>query len=404
MVDAWRIDDEGSQGGVSDLDENDLLEHNPNDDLIPEVLLEENSRIISSEGEEKGKHSAILEQRGSQVSMSRLQETERLDRLAQEQGDRLKAQVQEIAVKDQEINRLRKIEDAYADKVSYARSLEQQLAEQKHQITHLQKQLLPKLLSRRENTRASFRDGTRRERAARLNQKDALELKKQAESFRNCQAEMDAEIAEVATKMTAKESDKDRLSQTTISRLEMDLEAFQGREKSLSEDVKRLFGTTQALGALFCKRDEDCKRLSLEAERLKIMLEQADYKVEALKENGAVIASGKERAKAHTDSSRTPDHVLHAEKSNLAAEPSAATARPNRALVKVDCSRTRRGHQATEKKSETAPREVEKGKGEMDGSLGGVETVNKALLGLQVSSWNGWLSVGLLFGLCLLAF
>lgn len=92
---------------MSDLDENNLLEHNPNDDLIPKVPPEENSQIISSEGEERGKHSAILEQRRSQAGMSGLQETKRLDRLAQEQGDRLKAQVQEIAVKAQDINRLR---------------------------------------------------------------------------------------------------------------------------------------------------------------------------------------------------------------------------------------------------------------------------------------------------------
>ncbi|MCJ1268013.1 hypothetical protein MMC22_007899 [Lobaria immixta] len=108
MTTFWNNGDvEMVDAGVSDLDEDNLLEHNPNDDLIPEVPSEENSRIISSEGEEKGKHSAIIEHRGSQASMSGLQETKRLDRHAQEQGDRLKAQVQEIAVKAHEINRLR---------------------------------------------------------------------------------------------------------------------------------------------------------------------------------------------------------------------------------------------------------------------------------------------------------
>lgn len=212
MVDAWRIDDEGSQGGVSDLNEDDLLEHNPDDDLMLEAPPEENSQMDSSEREEKGKHSAIVEQKESQASMNRLQEIKRLDRLAQEQGNRLKAQAQEIAIKNQELDRLGKIEDAYADKVSYARSLEQQLAEQKDQLTRLQKQLLPQLLSRRENTRASVRDGMRRERAARLNQKDALEPKKQAEGFRSCQAEIDAEFAKVTAKTIAKELDKNQLT------------------------------------------------------------------------------------------------------------------------------------------------------------------------------------------------
>lgn len=195
MVDAWRIDDEGSQGGVSDLNEDDLLEHNPDDDLMLEAPPEENSQMDSSEREEKGKHSAIVEQKESQASMNRLQEIKRLDRLAQEQGNRLKAQAQEIAIKNQELDRLGKIEDAYADKVS-----------------RLQKQLLPQLLSRRENTRASVRDGMRRERAARLNQKDALEPKKQAEGFRSCQAEIDAEFAKVTAKTIAKELDKNQLT------------------------------------------------------------------------------------------------------------------------------------------------------------------------------------------------
>ncbi|MCJ1262853.1 hypothetical protein MMC22_002723 [Lobaria immixta] len=373
MVDAWRTDDEGSQGGVSDLDENDLAEHNPNDDdLMLEAPPEENSQMISSEREEKGKHPAMVGQKESQASTNELQEIKRLDHLAQEQGNRLKAQAQEIAIKNQELDRLKKIEDAYADKVSYARSLEQQLAEHKHQLTHLHKQLLPQLLSRRENTRTGVRAGMRRERAARLNQKDALEPKKQAEGFRSCQAEIDTEFAKM-----------------TISRLEKDLEASQGRERRLSEDVKQLVRTTETLEALFCKRDEDCKVWSLEAERLKISLEQADEKVETLKENVAGNTRAKKTAEAHTDSSRASIHAPQTEVPNLAAEPSAATVRLDRALVKVDCS--------------TAAREVEKGKREMDAPLGGLETVNEGLLGPQFPGWKGLLSVGLLFGLLMLA-
>lgn len=140
---------------------------------------------------------------------------------------------------------------------------------------------------------------------------------------------------------------------------------------------------------MFCKRDEDCKVLSLEAERLKISLEQADGKVETLKENVAGNARAKETAEAHTDSSRASIHAPQTEVPNLAAEPSAATARLNRALVKVDCSK--------------AAREVETGKREMDAPRGGLETVNEGLLGPQFPGWKGWLSVGLLFGLLILA-
>lgn len=130
---------------------------------------------------------------------------------------------------------------------------------------------------------------------------------------------------------------------------------------------------------MFCKRDEDCKVLSLEAERLKISLEQADDKVETLKENVAGNARAKETAEAHTDSSRASIHAPQTDVPNLAAEPSAATARLNSA------------------------REVEKGKREMDAPLGGLETVNEGLLGPQFPGWKGWLSVGLLFGLLMLA-
>lgn len=66
----------------------------------------------------------------------------------------------------------------------------------------------------------------------------------------------------MTAKMTAKEIDKNKLLQTTFSRLEKDLEASQGREERLPEDVKRLFCTTQTLEALFCKKDKDCKGLS----------------------------------------------------------------------------------------------------------------------------------------------
>ncbi|MCJ1268011.1 hypothetical protein MMC22_007897 [Lobaria immixta] len=116
--------------------------------------------------------------------------------------------------------------------------------------------------------------------------------------------------------MTAKELDKNKLLQTTFSRLEKDLEVSQGREERLPEDGQRLQG------------------LVLEAERLKTSLEQADHKVEAFSPYGLF--------------SRASNHVLHAEKTNLAAEPSAATARLNRALVKADCCTMQSGHQPTE--------------------------------------------------------
>lgn len=55
-------------------------------------------------------------------------------------------------------------------------------------------------------------------------------------------------------------------------------------------------------------------------------------------------------------------------------------------------------------KSDTAAREVEKGKREMDAPLGEQETVKQGRLGPQFLGWKEWFFVGMLFGLSMLAF
>lgn len=355
MVDAWdndvgtsdkhvkTIDAKVSQDDdewPSDLDEDDNLEHNVGDFLHPET-----TPSIDRDVEEKGKQRAVAEEGGSHASKDR-QEIERLNGVAQEQANRLEAQAQQIEAQERKIAELTKANGA----ISFdAKGLAQQLAEERQHTKRLQEQLLPGPQSRQKAKRAIVQAQRGLGRPACPNRKHARELEKQAERFRNSRAEKDAELAKVTAKALE-----------DIARLNKDLEASQVREKELGEDGMGLFRTTEVLEALLVKRDEDCKKLSLQTTEL---------------------TRAKEAAEARANSLRLANRVLQAERKDPEAD--------------VD------GRLEVWEKSEKSAREEPEGEREMDALLGVPETVNEGLLGPLFPGWKKWvvsLSVGFLLG------